>query len=94
MNILAGVLLLYMAEERAFWTMICIIEELLQDYYGKSMIGITIDQAIFEELFTKKFSNLANHLVGVNFPISAVTFRWFICLFFGSLSTEVNRILI
>lgn len=52
------------------------------------MIGILVDQTIFDQQLKLKFPMIFNHLKNVNFPISAVTFKWFICMFVGSLPNE------
>ena len=38
MNFVAGCLLLFMDEEDAFWSLACIIEDLLPGYYSTAMI--------------------------------------------------------
>ena len=47
MNFLAGVLILHLSEERAFWVLTCLIENILPaEYYTKSMIGCRCDQEV------------------------------------------------
>jgi hypothetical protein len=39
MNFLAGFLLLWLQEEQAFWMLVYLVEDVLLDYFGRSMIG-------------------------------------------------------
>ncbi len=48
-----------------------------------------MDQGIFENLFTQKFPGIYRALADFNFPLSAVTYKWFMCLFSSSLFPEV-----
>ena len=52
-NIVCAVLVLFMTEEEAYWTISTICEDLLPDYYGSSMAGSSADQRVFEILIRK-----------------------------------------
>jgi hypothetical protein len=42
MNFITAILLLFMSEEEAFWTLDTIIEKYLSDYFAASMIGMKV----------------------------------------------------
>ena len=44
MNFVAGCLLLFMDEEDAFWSLACIIEDLLPGYYSTAMVEPQVHQ--------------------------------------------------
>ena len=46
MNFVAGCLLLFMDEEDAFWSLACIIEDLLPGYYSTAMVEPQVSQAV------------------------------------------------
>ena len=46
MNIIGALLLCWMDETMAFWTLSVVVERLLVDYYCPSMKGIVIDQMV------------------------------------------------
>ncbi|XP_004497446.1 uncharacterized protein [Cicer arietinum] len=52
MNFFAGLLLLLMPEENAFWTFVGIIDDYFEGYYTEEMIESQVDQLVFEELVT------------------------------------------
>lgn len=44
MNFLAGFLLLWLQEEQAFWMLVYLVEDVLLDYFGRSMIGTELHE--------------------------------------------------
>lgn len=40
MNFITSILLIFMSEEEAFWTLTTICEDLVKDYYHKSLVGM------------------------------------------------------
>eukprot|EP01102_Stenamoeba_stenopodia_P022452 TRINITY_DN9355_c0_g1_i1.p1 TRINITY_DN9355_c0_g1~~TRINITY_DN9355_c0_g1_i1.p1 ORF type:complete len:994 (-),score=268.32 TRINITY_DN9355_c0_g1_i1:50-3031(-) len=91
MNIITAALLLYMREEEAFWVLCTIVEDLMPDYYTKSMLGCLIDQQVFHVLMKKYLPKVAQHMTDVlGLPISVVTLPWFMCLFIGILPWEIT----
>eukprot|EP01087_Luapelamoeba_hula_P013222 TRINITY_DN3782_c0_g1_i2.p1 TRINITY_DN3782_c0_g1~~TRINITY_DN3782_c0_g1_i2.p1 ORF type:complete len:638 (-),score=200.64 TRINITY_DN3782_c0_g1_i2:24-1937(-) len=88
MNIVAAILLMYMNEEEAFWTLAAICEDLMPRYYCADMLGSITDQRVFEDLFGEQFDTLGQHLKDMGFPFALVTFSWFVCCFIGYVSME------
>lgn len=90
MNILAGVCLMFMPEEHAFWTVTVVVEELLNGYFSKSMTGLLVDFDLFEERLGLMWPKLGQHLREIKFNLPVVLSKWFLCLFFGTLPTETS----
>ncbi|XP_010516991.1 PREDICTED: ecotropic viral integration site 5 protein homolog isoform X2 [Camelina sativa] len=65
MNFFAGLLLLLMPEENAFWTLVGIIDDYFDGYYIEEMIESQVDQLVFEELMRERFPKLGSfsHLI-------------------------------
>ncbi|XP_048139811.1 ecotropic viral integration site 5 ortholog-like isoform X2 [Rhodamnia argentea] len=60
MNFFAGLLLLLMPEENAFWTLMGIIDDYFDGYYSEEMIESQVDQLVFEELVRERFPKLGS----------------------------------
>ncbi|KAL3825940.1 hypothetical protein ACJIZ3_021969 [Penstemon smallii] len=58
MNFFAGLLLLMMPEENAFWTLVGIIDDYFEDYFSQEMIESQVDQLVFEDLMRERFPKL------------------------------------
>uniref|UniRef100_N1R3Z9 TBC1 domain family member 8B n=1 Tax=Aegilops tauschii TaxID=37682 RepID=N1R3Z9_AEGTA len=61
MNFFAGLLLLLMPEENAFWTLAGIIDDYFDGYFSEEMIESQVDQLVLEELVREKFPKLVNN---------------------------------
>ena len=92
MNFIVGRMLLYMNEEQAFWTLAQIIETILPLDYYSNMVGILVDQKVFNRLIQRHLNKLHYHLKLLNFDPSMLTFQWFVCFFSHNLTTEVKLI--
>ncbi|KAG0232518.1 hypothetical protein BGW42_008138 [Actinomortierella wolfii] len=100
LNYIAGMLLLFMEEEHAFWTLSVITQNFLPEgMYDVTMEGANIDQAVLMTLVMErlphiwaKFSNGATHVEleeGAGLPtITLVTSHWFLTLFINILPVE------
>ncbi|KAK4798665.1 hypothetical protein SAY86_030991 [Trapa natans] len=88
MNFFAGLLLLLMPEENAFWTLMGIIDDYFDGYYSEEMIESQVDQLVFEELVRERFPKLVNHLDYLGVQIAWVTGPWFLSIFMNMLPWE------
>ena len=95
MNFLAALLLLNMDEERAFWTLAVIVEDLLpQDYYTSHMVGSRTDQRVLLSCLKWKLPALHRHFVSIGVApadgqdvplLEPLTCTWYLCIFVNSL---------
>ncbi|KAF4382281.1 hypothetical protein G4B88_011610 [Cannabis sativa] len=103
MNFFAGLLLLLMPEENAFWTLMGILDDYFDGYYSEEMIESQVDQLVFEELVRERFPKLdtycietdfnlpifaVNHLDYLGVQVAWVTGPWFLSIFMNMLPWE------
>ncbi|KAA8534312.1 hypothetical protein F0562_031861 [Nyssa sinensis] len=88
MNFFAGLLLLLMPEENAFWTLMGIIDDYFDGYYSEEMLESQVDQLVFEELVHERFPKLVNHLDYLGVQVAWVTGPWFLSIFMNMLPWE------
>lgn len=88
MNFFAGLLLLLMPEENAFWALMGIIDDYFDGYYSEEMIESQVDQLVFEELVRERFPKLVNHLDYLGVQVAWVTGPWFLSIFMNMLPWE------
>ena len=89
MNFIAGMLLIFMQEEDAFWVLLITVEDLLPvDYYTKSMIGTHVDQHAFLELIAAKAPLVSEVLDESGVQLSLISLQWFLCVFLNTLPLE------
>nr|XP_009769892.1 PREDICTED: TBC1 domain family member 8B-like isoform X2 [Nicotiana sylvestris] len=88
MNFFAGLLLLLMPEENAFWTLVGILDDYFDGYYSEEMIESQVDQIVLEVLVREKFPKLVNHLDYLGVQVAWVTGPWFLSIFMNMLPWE------
>ncbi len=89
LNFLAGLLLLLMPEESAFYVLGTIVEDILPGYFvTKQMLAPSVDQKILRVFVNQKLPTLLETLDTFNIPLSAITLNWFLCLFVNCLPWE------
>ncbi|MFS7949985.1 putative Rab-GTPase-TBC domain-containing protein [Helianthus anomalus] len=88
MNFFAGLLLLLMPEENAFWALLGILDDYFEGYYSEEMIESQVDQLVFEELVRERFPKLVNHLDYLGVQVAWVSGPWFLSIFMNMLPWE------
>ncbi|KAI3653067.1 hypothetical protein MP228_002492 [Amoeboaphelidium protococcarum] len=86
MNIVTSVLLIYMSEEQAFWTLAAMCEKLLPGYYSTTMYGAMNDQQVFESLIQKTMPVVTEHFKQLDIQLSVASLPWFLTLFINSMN--------
>ncbi|KAK9053881.1 hypothetical protein SSX86_024956 [Deinandra increscens subsp. villosa] len=88
MNFFAGLLLLLMPEENAFWALMGILDDYFEGYYSEEMIESQVDQFVFEELVRERFPKLVNHLDYLGVQVAWLSGPWFLSIFMNILPWE------
>ncbi|XP_039167385.1 TBC1 domain family member 10B isoform X2 [Eucalyptus grandis] len=88
MNFFAGLLLLLMPEENAFWALVGIIDDYFGGCYTEEMIESQVDQLVFEELMRERFPKLVNHLDFLGVQVAWISGPWFLSIFVNMLPWE------
>ncbi|KAI8366106.1 rab-GTPase-TBC domain-containing protein [Radiomyces spectabilis] len=100
LNYIVGMLLIFMKEEEAFWTLVTIVQNILPaGVYDITMEGSNLDQTVLMMLLWERMPHIWNKLSdksfweseadGVSMPtITLVTSHWFLTLFINILPTE------
>ena len=90
-NFIAGVLLLYMAEDDAFWLFVTALDTLLpEDYFSAGLVGHHVDQAVLAHFVKEYFPALSEKLEVNNIQIPMVTVGWIMPLFINTLRHDVS----
>lgn len=90
MNFIVGNLLKHLNEQESFWLFTCIVENILPLDYYSDMLGILVDQKIFEILLCEKFPKLVAHMQGCNYQLDLIAFQWLVTLFFSTLQQDAE----
>ena len=85
MNIVTSVMLIFMNEDQAFWTLCTMCEKLLPGYYSTTMFGAVNDQQVFESLVLKLIPILSKHFKDHDIQLSVASLPWFLTLFINSM---------
>ncbi|KAG0240330.1 TBC1 domain member 9B [Actinomortierella wolfii] len=86
MNIVASIFLLHCNEEDTFWLLTALCEQLLPDYYSKTLVGVLVDQKVFDSLVSTTLPTLASHLKdALGMDLATLTVPWFVCLYLSTI---------
>ena len=77
MNFLVAVLLLHLDEDKAFWILAALVEDLLPSYYSKNIFGVHLDGRAFRRLLCERRLSLPSpfslpflHLLSLSLSLS------------------------
>ena len=94
MGFLAGMLLMYMTEEEAFWT----LERMLRDpkyhmrgFYMQGMPSVLESMCVFSELIRWHLPKVSAHFEGQGLPPAVYATQWFLTLFSYNFPMEVGH---
>lgn len=102
LNFLAGLLLLFMNEERSFWMLVIMTERILPKVHSADLEGVHTDQGVLM-LCVKEYIPRLWQIIGKSFegavlsedkiltrlpPVTLVTSSWFMSVFIGVLPIE------
>ncbi|TQE13216.1 hypothetical protein C1H46_001300 [Malus baccata] len=91
MNFFAGLLLLLMPEENAFWTLVGIIDDYFDGYHTEEMTESQVDQLVFEELVVFLIPSMlvaVNHLDFLGVQVGWIIGPWFLSIFVNMIPWE------
>ena len=91
MNFIVGNMLRYLNEEEAFWVFAQIIETILPIDYYCGMIGILVDQKVFELLLLENFPKLVAHMRKHGYHLDMIAVEWLVTLFINVLNKETEK---
>jgi hypothetical protein len=91
LNFVAGMILILLEEEEAFWLLVTIVEKLLPpDYYTKSMVGTYVDQFVLAHIIKKYLPRIHSAMDRNQLQLPLITVQWFMCIFVNTLRPEVT----
>lgn len=90
MNFIAGNILKHCNEQQSFWLFVTITENILPLDYYSDLLGVLIDQKIFEEILTERYPKLVAHMQKLNYQLDMIAFQWLVTLFFNCLQHDVE----
>jgi hypothetical protein len=82
MNLLCGILLLFLDDEAAFWVLEALLLHIMPaGYYSHSMDAAVADQSVFADLVLERLPHVHMHLRRLGVELRLISMEWFLCLF-------------
>jgi len=82
MGFLAGILLMFIPAEDAFWLLVSTIENYgINGYYSQDLVKLKSDNDVFKIILKQKLPRMYNHLVDLEIDTILFTTEWFLCLY-------------
>jgi hypothetical protein len=82
MNLLCGILLLFLDDEAAFWVLEALLSHIMPaGYYSRSMDAAVADQSVFADLVLERLPHVHMHLRRLGVELRLISMEWFLCLF-------------
>ncbi|KAK3286695.1 hypothetical protein CYMTET_5762 [Cymbomonas tetramitiformis] len=88
MNFVAGMLLLHMPEEAAFWSLCALVEDVFPGYYSQAMVAAQVDQLVLQQLVDENLPQVGKRMESLCTTLMCVGAPWFLCLFVNALPGE------
>ena len=89
MNSICALLLQYLEEEKAFWSLASVLEKILPGYHSKTMSGLHTDQRVLDLLAEEQLPTLYEHLCTQSIDIRQFSTKWLVGLYTHSLPLPV-----
>jgi len=91
LNFIAGLLLLIVKDEhKVFWLMDALLQNMLPDYYTRTMMGIKTDQEVLAELIKLKVPEVDKLFEREQITWPLISSKWFICMYADVLPVETT----
>ncbi|XP_043951590.1 growth hormone-regulated TBC protein 1-A [Drosophila biarmipes] len=89
LNYIAGLLLIVTDdEEKSFWLLKHIVENIVPQYHSHNMANLLRDLAVFRELVIRRIPAVNRQVDNLGLPYPVIASKWFICIFAEVLPVE------
>jgi len=89
MNFIVGVMLLFVDEEKAFWLLCSLLEDILPpDYYTHDLSGCNVDLRVLKQMLLKRHAKLMKRCEEAGLGVEFFGLEWFIAIFSKTFPVE------